>query len=113
MLKKNYEFKKVLTSGKFYGGRQIQIFCKKENIHINLLGIAVSKKIGNSVCRNRIKRLIKENYRLLEKDIIIGNSIVILWNKKVDKEEANFNIIKQDMINIFNKAKILKENVDI
>jgi len=38
-----------------------------------------------------------------------GYSFVILWNKKLDKHEADFNIIKEDMKNIFKKAKILEE----
>jgi len=75
----------------------------------NLLGIAVSKKAGNSVYRNRIKRLIRENYRLLENSIKTGYTFVILWNKKLDKYDADFNIIKEDMENIFKKAKIIEE----
>ena len=69
ILKKNYEFKRVLNNGKFYKGKQIEIFYLKQNISINFLGIAISKKVGNSVCRNKIKRLIRENYRLLENRI--------------------------------------------
>ena len=104
MLKKNYEFKNVLTRGKYYGGKQIEIFVLKNKKPFVMLGIAVSKKVGNSVSRNRIKRLIKENYRLLEKDIKENNSLVILWKKSVDKEEADFYKIKEDMKQIFEKG---------
>lgn len=107
ILKKNYEFKSILTKGKYYGGKYIEMFILKNNNPINMLGIAIGKKIANSVIRHKIKRLIKENYRLIEKDLEVGNSLVILWNKKVPKEKARFLSIKEDMINIFKKAKML------
>ena len=107
MLKKNYEFKKVLNKGKYYKGEQIEVFYLKANKNKNFLGIAISKKVGNSVFRNRIKRLIRENYRLLENKISFGNTFVILWNRNVDKEEANFYTIGNDMKEIFKKINIL------
>ena len=78
-----------------------------------MLGIAVSKKVANSVYRNKIKRLIRENYRLLEKKITMGNCFVILWNKKVEGKEANFYVIKEDMERIFSKINILMEEKDV
>ena len=108
MLKKNYEFKNILKNGNVCGGKQIKIYYSKNNKEINLLGIAVSKKIGDSVYRNRIKRLIRENYRLLEDKLEVGNNFVIMWNKYVDKNEAKFNVIKEDMVNIFKRIKVFK-----
>ena len=78
-----------------------------------MLGIAISKKVANSVYRNKIKRLIRENYRLLEKNITLGNCFVILWNKKVEGKEANFYVIKEDMEKIFKKINILMEEKDV
>ena len=108
MLKKNYEFKNVMTKGKYYGAKNIEAFIKFNNLEKNLLGIAVSKKVGKAVERNRVKRLIKENYRLIETNVNIGYSVVFLWKKKVEVSNANFNNIKEDMINILKNANIIK-----
>ena len=68
MLKKNYEFKNVLTNGKYYSGKRIEAFIKNNNSSkkINYLGIAISAKIAKAVRRNMIKRLIRENYKNFE-----------------------------------------------
>jgi ribonuclease P protein component len=111
MLKKNYEFRTVLTKGKYYSGKYIEAFILKNNLTINLLGLAISTKIAKAVKRNYIKRLIRENYKTVEKSIKTGYSIVFLWKKKADKKNASFYNIKEDMLTIIDKAKIKKENI--
>lgn len=106
MLKKNYEFKYVLDKGKRYGGRYIYIYMKRNNLKENKLGIAVSSKITNSVNRNKIKRLIRENYRLIEDKLETGNSFVILWKKSRNVKEANFFNIKEDMSRFIKRAEL-------
>lgn len=108
-LKKNYEFKNVLSKGKFYIGEQIIIYITKNKEKNNTIGIAVSTKTCNAVKRNRIKRLIRENYKLIKNDLDIGYNIVFLWNKKIKVEDANFYIIKKDMEQLLNKAGIVKK----
>ena len=107
IFKKNYEFKKVFSKGKYYGGKYLEIFIVKTKNEYNQIGIAVSTKVGNSVIRNKIKRLIRESYRLLEKNILTGNDFIVLWKKSVKSENATFYNIKDDLKEIFCKAKIL------
>lgn len=110
MLKKNYEFKNVLSKGKYYSGDCIEAFLKKDtNQNINFLGIAVSVKTAKAVKRNQIKRWIRENYTLIENRVKPGCRIVFLWKKKVSYEFANFENIKKDMEKILDKAGILEE----
>ncbi len=107
MLKKNYEFKRILTRGEYYSGKYLDVFVKKNNFSINYLGIAIGVKIAKAVKRNRIKRLIRENYRLMENELNTGYSIVILWKKRVDIKYATYDNVKQDMKNIFKRIGIL------
>ena len=107
MLKKNYEFKNVLSKGNYYSGKYIEAFVKKNNLIYNLLGIAISVKAAKAVKRNFLKRIIRENYRLMEREIKPGYSVVFMWKKKSSIENATFDNIKTDMINIFEKAHII------
>lgn len=106
-LKKNYEFQNVLSKGKFYIGRQITIYITKNKENSNIIGIAISNKTCNAVKRNRIKRLIRENYKLIKDNLKTGYNIVFLWNKRDTVENAKFNIIKEDMCKLLKKAELL------
>ena len=106
-LKKNYEFENVLKQGKFYVGKQITIYIIKNKENKNVFGIAISKKICSAVKRNFIKRKIRENYRLLQEKLKTGYNIVFLWNKKNPVDSADFHIIKEDMLKLFEKAGLL------
>ena len=108
MLKKNYEFRKVLSKGKYFSGKYIECFIMENNKTNNYIGLAISVKIAKAYKRNYIKRLIRENYYLIENSVNEGYSIVFLFKKKADVNEANFNNIKNDIEIIFNKAKIVK-----
>ncbi len=106
MLKKNYEFKHVLSKGRGYFGKNISAFILDNGKKYNLLGLAISVKTAKAVRRNQIKRLIRENYYKQEEKILSGKSIVFVYNKKADIKKANYKNIKDDMEEIFNKAKI-------
>lgn len=109
MLKKNYEFKIILTRGKFYKEKEIEIFILKNNKKRNFLGIAIGTKNGKAFQRNRAKRIIRECYAKLENRLIHGNSIVILMNKNFCIDKICFSNVLAEMENIFKNAGILKE----
>ena len=111
MLKKNYEFKKVLTKGKKFKEKNIDAFILKNNNNYNLLGLAISSKVAGAVTRNKIKRILRENYKELEENIKVGYSIVFLMksNKKLEKNYIKFETIKKEMKNIFKNSQILEK----
>ncbi|MFC6118441.1 ribonuclease P protein component [Macrococcoides bohemicum] len=84
-IKKNDDFQKVYKQGKSVANKQFIIyrFNNQENEHFRL-GISVSKKIGNAVTRNRIKRAIRESFTRHKQDIIKDDFIVIARNPSKD-----------------------------
>ncbi len=77
-LKKNYQFRIVYKKGKSLANRNLVMYTHKNNLKINRLGISVSKKVGNSVVRSRVTRLIRESYRLSENKLVSGYDIVVI-----------------------------------
>ena len=106
VIKKNYEFKNFFSKGIFYKGNFINMYIHKSNLSVNKLGIAVSKKNGKANLRNKIKRLIRENYKNYETKIKNGTNLLITVNKDVDIKKVSFYDIKNDFDKILKKAEI-------
>ena len=77
-LKKNQDFKVVYQNGTSYANRLLVMYVLKNQHMKNRLGISVSKKVGNSVVRHRLTRLIRESYRLNETDFDSNLDIVVV-----------------------------------
>jgi ribonuclease P protein component len=77
-LKKNADFQNVYKEGKSYANKYLVMYILNNNTEENRLGISVSKKVGNSVIRHRITRLIRESYRLQESKFQNGFDIVVI-----------------------------------
>ena len=105
-IKKNYEFKRVLDSGKYELGKQIIIYVNKTKNPYNRIGIAINNKLCHAYMRNRLKRLIREGYYKYMNDIKQGYDIVVLWNKKCEIDKADVAIITNDFNTIFNKFEL-------
>lgn len=108
MLKKNYEFRNILSKGKFFRGKEIEIFILKNNKKRNYLGIAIGTKNGKAFQRNRAKRIIRECYSKVEEKLDDGYSMVIVMNKNFCIKNLNFLEVLNDMKYIFKKSKIIK-----
>jgi len=106
-LKKNYEINNVIKNGNFYSGKYLSIYILLNNENMNYICFAVSKKTGNSVQRNKIKRKLREEYHKVEENILLGYNIVVMWKKNIENEFATTENIKNDFDYIFRKANIL------
>ena len=97
-IKSNDVFRKLYRHGRKKGCRYIVVYVQKNKLSVNRLGITVGKKFGNSVQRNRMKRLIRENYRILNKDIMQGYDIVIAARPSVRSAASPNNRLKAESV---------------
>ena len=80
-LKSNFDFQRVYKNGKSYANKYLVMYVLENNKDKNRLGISVSKKVGNSVVRHKVTRLIRESYRLHENIFNSGLDIVVIARK--------------------------------
>lgn len=77
-LRKNRDFQRVYRQGESYANRLLVMYISSNSTGRNRLGVSVSKKVGNSVVRHRVARLIRESYRLNESYFQRGLDIVVV-----------------------------------
>ena len=77
-LKKSKDFQNVYNKGNSYANRLLVMYVLENHTDKNRLGISVSKKVGNSVIRHHLTRLIREGYRLQEDMFNSGLDIVVI-----------------------------------
>ena len=110
-IKLNSDFKRLYYKGGCVGNDLIVVYYKRNSFKCNRLGITVGKKIGTAVTRNRVKRLIRESYRLMECDIASFYDIVIVARSKAS--EASYSSISGAMRRLFKKCGLLKQNISL
>jgi ribonuclease P protein component len=107
-LKKNYQFRYVYNKGKSLANRYLVVYIIKNGKNSNKLGISVSKKVGNSVVRSRVTRLVRESYRLKEDSIQSGFDIVVIARSSAngatyeDISKALYHLLKKHNLFVFN-----------
>ena len=106
-LKKNSDFQQVYRHGTSYANRYLVMYVLKNQYMKNRLGISVSKKVGNSVVRHRITRLIRESYRLNEEEFKNGLDIVVI--ARPSAKGRSFQEIESALLHLAGKHHITGE----
>lgn len=75
---RNKDFQVIYKEGKSYANKYLVMYIRENHMDQNRLGISVSKKVGNSIVRHRLTRLIRESYRLQEERFKNGFDIVVI-----------------------------------
>lgn len=105
-LKKNHQFQFVYKNGKSFANRYLVMYIKENGTEQNRIGISVSKKVGNSIVRHRVTRLIRESYRLHEAIFNSGLDIVIVARKSA--ASVGYEEIEKSLLHLGKLHQIIK-----
>ena len=96
-IKKNYQFRWIIKKGKKVNKKTVRVFITNNKEKKNKMGIANKKNIKSAILRNRVKRVIREVYRLEEKKLKQHYNIIICFNT----DSVNYNDIYSDIKKAF------------
>ena len=105
-LKKNKDFQIVYKNGTSFANRYLVMYVRKNGKEYNRLGISVSKKVGNSVVRHRITRLIREVYRLREDTFNSGLDVVVI--ARVSAKGISYHQVESSLLHLANLHSIMR-----
>lgn len=112
-LRKNSEFQQVYRRGRSFANNLLVLYVFKNrknflnNEPYSKLGISVSKKVGKSVVRSRVKRLISESYRLNKDHFIKGYDFAII--ARVSSHDKSYEEMEKALKHVFKKAGMFKD----
>ena len=109
-LKKNRDFQQVYKRGTSKANRHLVMYVLPNQHMMNRLGISVSKKVGNSVVRHRLTRLIRESYRLNEAEF--ENSLDIVVVARPQAKDRTYQEIESALMHLAGKHCIAGKNND-
>ena len=83
-LRKQRDFSRVYRKGSSRGSRYVVILYRKNGLGYTRTAFVASKKVGNSVMRNRARRIMKEAYRSLQEGVAKGFDIIFVARNTID-----------------------------
>ena len=88
-LKLNHIFRRLYRKGSSAAGKYLVLYCRRNGTEENRVGLTVSAKLGKAVVRNRLRRRLREIYRLNESRFHVGYDIVVVARSRaVDADFA-------------------------
>lgn len=106
-LKSKKDFKRIYDKGKSFANKYLVLFFLKNDLTYNRVGFVTTKKLGNSVIRNRFKRRLRESYRLSEEDFLQGYDIILL--SRAGAKDVGYKEIDSALRHIFSIARLVKK----
>lgn len=106
VLRKKSDFQSIYNRGKSIGDKYVVIFYKTNNLSYNRTAFLASKKVGNSVKRNRARRLMKESIRTLDLNLKKGYDFIIIARTTIN--DVKCQDVKSSVKRAFKRAGVVK-----
>ena len=103
ILRRKEDFSTIYKRGKSIPERFVVLIYKKNNLDYNRISFLASKKVGNSVQRNRAKRLMKESFRQFEDDVKVGYDYIIIARNTINGRKMGE--VKESLMRAMKKGK--------
>ena len=104
-IKQNYEFRRLYSKGKSCANAYLVVYCRKNRAGRSRIGYTVSNKVGHAVVRNRIRRRLREIYRLHEDRFAPGYDIVVV--ARVRAVHSSYAVLERDFLRLAKKLQLL------
>ncbi len=105
-LKENRVFRRLYAKGKHEVGPALVLYCRRNGRPENRLGITASTKLGHAVVRNRVRRRIREIYRLHEGELLPGHDIVVV--ARVRAVHSRYRDLDREFLRLAKKLRLLR-----
>lgn len=111
-IKKDSDFRKIYQKGKSFADRNLVIYYLRNNTNKSRIGISISKKVGKANVRNRIRRYIKESYRI-NIDPYIKSGYDLVFIARVNSSNSDYKSIEKSIKYITKRTNVIKKDGDI
>ena len=108
VLRRQKDFDRVYRKGKSAGSRYVVVFTMKNHLPYPRKAFLASKKVGNSVQRNRARRLMKESMRLTELQLPEGYDFIFIARNTIKGRKCGE--VKKSIVNALRRTGINKVN---
>ena len=108
-IKLNSDFRRIYAKGKSAAGPYVVVYCRRNRLQTNRSGYTVSKKIGNAVQRNRIRRKLREIVRLNSGRILTGYDLILVARTRA--LDADYRKLEADVLSCCERLHLLKKDV--
>lgn len=107
-VKENGDFRRIYRKGRSAVSGGVVVYCLKNRQGMSRLGITVSTKLGHAVVRNRVRRRLRELYRLHKAEMLSGYDVIVV--ARVRAVEMPYAKLERQYLRCLGELGLMKEN---